>query len=47
MKEKYIKYQIESIVNKRLYEQQLIDYDKYKSVEDKLTKLLFEFKKSC
>lgn len=41
-KEKYIKYNIELIVNKKLYEQNIIDYKTFILVRDKLNKLLYE-----
>lgn len=46
MNEKYIMYQIESIVNKKLYEKQVIDYDDYKSIENKMMKLIFDLEKN-
>lgn len=42
MKEKYIKLQIESIVNKLLYKKKVIEKNKYEEVAIKLDKLLFD-----
>lgn len=46
MSDKYIVYQIESIVNKKLYKQNIIDFDTYKKVENRLSRLAFELQKN-
>lgn len=42
MNERYIKLQIEAIVNKLLYQKKVIEKNKYEEVSVKLDKLLFE-----
>lgn len=42
MNEKYIKLQIESIVNKLLYKKNIIEKNLYKKTSEKVDKLLFE-----
>lgn len=42
MNERYIKLQIESIVNKLLYQKKVIEKNKQEEVSVKLDKLLFE-----
>lgn len=42
MNERYIKLQIEAIVNKLLYQKKAIKKNKYEEVSVKLDKLLFE-----
>lgn len=42
MNERYIKLQIESIVNKLLYQKKVIEKNKYDEVSIKLDKMLFE-----
>ena len=44
MEEKYIKYKIASIVNKLLYEKDIIEKNIYEEVSRKLDKLLFELR---
>ncbi len=45
MNEKYFKLKIESIINKTLYDKNVIDKDIYEKMSLKLEKLLFEAKK--
>ncbi len=45
MKDKFIKYNIENIVNQKLYEEKMIDENTYKLVKEKLLKLLYELNK--
>lgn len=45
MKERYMKYKIEAIVNKILYEKKIIDQELYKETSAKLDRLLFDFDK--
>lgn len=42
MNERYIKLQIETIVNKLLYQKKVIEKNKYDEVSIKLDKMLFE-----
>lgn len=42
MKEKFIKYNIEDIINKKLYEEKVINESIYNLVRDKILKLLYE-----
>lgn len=42
MNERYVKLQMESIVNKILYKKSIIDNDIYQETSKKLDKLLFE-----
>lgn len=42
MKEKYIKLQIETVVNKLLYQKNVIEKNSYEETARKLDKLLFE-----
>ena len=46
MKDKFIKYNIEDIINKKLYEEKIIDENTYKLVKDKLLNLLYELDKN-
>lgn len=41
MREEFIKYTIEDIVNEQLYEKQIIDESTYEIVSKKLQKLLY------
>ncbi len=45
MKDKFIKYNIENIINQKLYEENIIDEMTYKLVKNKLLKLLYELNK--
>lgn len=45
MNQKYFKLKIESIINKMLYDNNVIDKDIYEKMSLKLEKLLFEEKK--
>jgi len=45
MKDKFIKYNIENIINQKLYEEKIIDETTYKLVKDKLLELLYELNK--
>lgn len=40
MKDNFIKYNIEDIINQKLYEDKLIDENTYKIIKDKLLRLL-------
>ena len=42
MKDNFIKYNIEDIINKKLYEDKLIDENTYKIIKDKLLSLLYK-----
>lgn len=42
MKENIIKYNIEDIINQKLYEEKIIDENTYKIVKDKLLRLLYK-----
>lgn len=42
MKDKSIKYQIENIINQKLYEEKIIDETTYTLVKDKLLRLLYK-----
>ena len=42
MKDNFIKYNIENIINQKLYEDKLIDETAYKIIKDKLLKLLYK-----
>ena len=42
MKENIIKYNIEDIINQKLYEENLIDENTYKIIKDKLLRLLYK-----
>lgn len=46
MNEKYIKYKIETIVNKILYKKNIIDKNLYKKTLANIDKLLFEENKN-
>ena len=46
MKDNFIKYNIEDIINQKLYEKKIIDESTYKFVKDKLLKLLYELDKN-
>jgi|GEM_PF-4961024 len=46
MNERYIKLQIESIVNKILYNKKVIEKDLYDQTSKKLDKLIFEANKN-
>lgn len=41
MKEDFIRYNIEDIINEKLYEEKIIDEITYKAVKSKLLKLLY------
>ena len=45
MKEEYIKWQIESVVNKLLYQKGVVEKEMYEQVDDKIDTLLFQEKK--
>lgn len=45
MKDNFIKYNIEDIINQKLYEEKIIDENTYKFVKDKLLRLLYELDK--
>lgn len=45
MKDNFIKYNIEDIINQKLYEEELIDENTYKLVKNKLLSLLYELDK--
>lgn len=47
MKEKFIRYNIEDIINQKLYEEKIIDEKTYKLVKDKLLRLLYELDKKA
>lgn len=42
MKDNFIKYNIEDIINQKLYEDKLIDENTYKIIKNKLLKLLYQ-----
>lgn len=42
MKENIIKYNIEDIINQKLYEEKIIDENTYKIIKDKLLRLLYK-----
>lgn len=42
MKDFFIKYNIEDIINQKLYEEKLIDENTYKIIKDKLLRLLYK-----
>lgn len=42
MKENIIKYNIEDIINQKLYEEKIIDEYTYKIIKDKLLRLLYK-----
>lgn len=42
MKDNFIKYNIENIINQKLYEDKLIDENTYKIIKDKLLRLLYK-----
>lgn len=42
MKDNFIKYNIEDIINQKLYEEKLIDENTYKIIKDKLLRLLYK-----
>ena len=42
MKDNFIKYNIEDIINQKLYEEKIIDENTYKIIKDKLLKLLYK-----
>ena len=42
MKDNFIKYNIEDIINQKLYEEQIIDEDTYKIIKEKLLRLLYK-----
>lgn len=42
MKDKFIKYQIENIINQKLYEEKIINESTYTLVKDKLLRLLYK-----
>lgn len=42
MKDNFIKYNIEDIINQKLYEDKLIDENTYKIIKDKLLRLLYK-----
>ena len=46
MKDKFIRYNIEDIINQKLYEENIIDENTYKFVKDKLLRLLYELDKN-
>lgn len=47
MKDNFIKYNIEDIINQKLYEEELIDENTYKLVKNKLLRLLYELDKNA
>lgn len=47
MKDNFIKYNIEAIINQKLYEGKIIDEDTYKLVKNKLLRLLYELDKKA
>lgn len=42
MKDNFIKYNIEDIINQKLYEEKIIDENTYKIIKDKLLGLLYK-----
>ena len=42
MKDNFIKYNIEDIINQKLYEEKIIDENTYKIIKDKLLVLLYK-----
>lgn len=42
MKDNFIKYNIEDIINQKLYEDKIIDENTYKIIKDKLLRLLYK-----
>ena len=42
MKDNFIKYNIEDIINQKLYEEKIIDENTYTSVKNKILRLLYE-----
>ena len=46
MKDKFIRYNMEDIINQKLYEENIIDESTYKFVKDKLLRLLYELDKN-
>ena len=42
MKDNFIKYNIEDIINQKLYEEKIIDENTYKIIKDKLLRLLYK-----
>ncbi len=46
MKDKFIRYNIEDIINQKFYEENIIDENTYKFVKDKLLRLLYELDKN-
>lgn len=47
MKDNFIKYNIEDIINQKLYEENIIDKNTYKLVKNKLLRLLYELDKNA
>lgn len=47
MKEEFIRYNIEDIINQKLYEEKIIDENTYKFVKNKLLRLLYELDKNA
>lgn len=47
MKDNFIKYNIEDIINQKLYEEKIIDESTYKFVKNKLLRLLYELDKKA
>lgn len=46
MKENFIKYNIEDIINQKLYKEKVIDENTYRLVKNKLLRLIYESDKS-
>ncbi len=46
MKENFIKYNIENIINQKLYKEKVIDENTYRLVKNKLLRLIYESDKS-
>ena len=46
MKDNFIKYNIEDIINQKLYEEKIIDENTYKIIKNKLLRLLYELNKN-
>ena len=42
MKDNFIRYNVEDIINQKLYEDKLIDENTYKIIKDKLLRLLYK-----
>ena len=46
MKDNFIKYNIEDLINQKLYEEEVIDENTYKIIKDKLLRLSYKNKEN-